>query len=34
MSQNPDDRKLKSYPTTEDNSQIDIKCASTTISQR
>ena len=24
MSQTPDDRKLKSYPTTEDNSQIDI----------
>ena len=23
MSQTPDDRKLKSYPTTEDNSQID-----------
>ena len=24
MSQTPDDQKLKSYPTTEDNSQIDI----------
>ena len=24
MSQTPDDRKLKSYPTPEDNSQIDI----------